>query len=118
MAWASHAMLRGISSVRCMFVIIRSSARCKKSVTKFSAPDSHFTSGSSLMQSDSGLLRWLKVPSLYNAFQGPVGGNLLRRRLIEIILAAINDLRDALPCLLTFRWLILHHLKSDQRLAY
>ena len=35
------------------------------------------------MQSDSGLLRWLKVPSLYNAFQGVIGGNLLRRRLIE-----------------------------------
>jgi SAM-dependent methyltransferase len=35
------------------------------------------------MQSDSGLLRWLKVPSLYNAFQGAIGGNVLRRRLIE-----------------------------------
>jgi SAM-dependent methyltransferase len=35
------------------------------------------------MQSDSGLLRWLKVPSLYNAFQGAIGGNLLRRRLIQ-----------------------------------
>ncbi len=35
------------------------------------------------MQSDSGLLRWLKVPSLYNAFQGAIGGNLLRRRLLE-----------------------------------
>jgi len=35
------------------------------------------------MQSDSGLLRWLKVPSLYNAFQGAVGGNVLRRRLIQ-----------------------------------
>ena len=35
------------------------------------------------MQSDSGLLRWLKVPSLYNAFQGAIGGNFLRRRLIE-----------------------------------
>jgi SAM-dependent methyltransferase len=35
------------------------------------------------MQSDSGLLRWLKVPFLYNAFQGAVGRTALRRRLIE-----------------------------------
>jgi SAM-dependent methyltransferase len=35
------------------------------------------------MQSNSGLLRWLKVPFLYNAFQGAVGGSALRRRLIE-----------------------------------
>jgi SAM-dependent methyltransferase len=35
------------------------------------------------MQSDSGLSRWLKVPFLYNAFQGAVGGRALRRRLIE-----------------------------------
>src|SRR5215211_824419 len=35
------------------------------------------------MESDSGLLRWLKVPSLYNAFQAVVGGNTLRRRLIR-----------------------------------
>ena len=35
------------------------------------------------MQSDSGLLRWLKVPCFYNAFQGAIGGNVLRRRLIQ-----------------------------------
>jgi SAM-dependent methyltransferase len=35
------------------------------------------------MQSDSGLLRWLKVPFLYNVFQGAVGANALRRRLIQ-----------------------------------
>jgi SAM-dependent methyltransferase len=35
------------------------------------------------MQSDSGLLRWLKVPFLYNLFQGVVGGNALRRRVIQ-----------------------------------
>ena len=35
------------------------------------------------MQSDSGLLRWLKVPFLYNVFQGVVGGNALRRRIIQ-----------------------------------
>jgi SAM-dependent methyltransferase len=35
------------------------------------------------MQNDSGLLRWLKVPFLYNLFQGVVGGNALRRRIIQ-----------------------------------
>jgi hypothetical protein len=35
------------------------------------------------MQSDSGLLRWLKVPFLYSLFQGAVGGNALRRRVIQ-----------------------------------
>ncbi len=35
------------------------------------------------MQSDSGLLRWLKVPCLYNVFQAVVGGNALRRRIIQ-----------------------------------
>jgi SAM-dependent methyltransferase len=35
------------------------------------------------MQSDSGLLRWLKVPSLYNVFSAVVGGNELRRRIIQ-----------------------------------
>ena len=35
------------------------------------------------MQSDSGLLRWLKVPFLYNVFQAAVGGNALRRKLIQ-----------------------------------
>ena len=35
------------------------------------------------MESHSGLLRWLKVPSLYNAFQGVIGGNALRRKLIQ-----------------------------------
>jgi SAM-dependent methyltransferase len=35
------------------------------------------------MESDSGLLRWLKVPSLYNAFQAVVGGPALRRRLFR-----------------------------------
>ena len=35
------------------------------------------------MQSDSGLLRWLKVPFLYNLFQGVVGGNAWRRRIIR-----------------------------------
>ena len=35
------------------------------------------------MQSDSGLLRWLKVPCLYNVFQTVVGGKALRRRIIQ-----------------------------------
>ena len=35
------------------------------------------------MQSDSGLLRWLKVPWLYNVFQAVVGGNALGRRFIQ-----------------------------------
>jgi|SRR5215813_2223406 len=35
------------------------------------------------MQSDSGLLRWLKVPCLYNVFQAVVGGNALGRRFIK-----------------------------------
>jgi SAM-dependent methyltransferase len=35
------------------------------------------------MQSNSGLLRWLKVPFLYKAFQDAVGGSALYRRLIE-----------------------------------
>jgi len=35
------------------------------------------------MQSDSGLLGWLKVPSVYNAFSAAVGGNVLRRSLIQ-----------------------------------
>ena len=35
------------------------------------------------MQSDSGLLRWLNVPFVYNAFSAAVGANALRRKLIE-----------------------------------
>ena len=35
------------------------------------------------MQSDSGLLGWLKVPSVYNVFSAAVGGNALRRSLIR-----------------------------------
>ncbi len=35
------------------------------------------------MQSDSGLLGWLKVPSVYNMFSAAVGGNVLRRSLIQ-----------------------------------
>jgi SAM-dependent methyltransferase len=35
------------------------------------------------MQSNSGLLRWLKAPFVYNLFQGVVGGNALRRRIIR-----------------------------------
>jgi cyclopropane fatty-acyl-phospholipid synthase-like methyltransferase len=35
------------------------------------------------MQCDSGLLGWLKVPFVYNAFQAAVGATALRRRLIE-----------------------------------
>ncbi|HEY7001197.1 MAG TPA: class I SAM-dependent methyltransferase [Candidatus Udaeobacter sp.] len=35
------------------------------------------------MQNDSGLSHWLKIPLLYNAFQGAVGGNALRRRIME-----------------------------------
>jgi SAM-dependent methyltransferase len=34
------------------------------------------------MQSNAGLLRWLKMPFLYNLFQGVVGGNALRRRIL------------------------------------
>lgn len=35
------------------------------------------------MQSNAGLLHWLKVPFVYNLFQGLVGGNALRRRIIQ-----------------------------------
>jgi hypothetical protein len=35
------------------------------------------------MESDSGLLRWLKVPFLYNLFQEAVGAKAVRRRLIQ-----------------------------------
>ena len=35
------------------------------------------------MESDSGLLGWLKVPSIYNVFSAAVGGNVLRRSLIQ-----------------------------------
>jgi SAM-dependent methyltransferase len=35
------------------------------------------------MQSNSGLLRWLRVPFLYNLFQDAVGANALRRRIIR-----------------------------------
>src|SRR5438552_9717340 len=35
------------------------------------------------MQSNAGLLRWLKAPFLYNLCQGVVGGNALRRRIIQ-----------------------------------
>jgi len=35
------------------------------------------------MQSNSGLLRWLKVPSLYNLFQDVVGANAFRRKIIR-----------------------------------
>ena len=35
------------------------------------------------MQSESGLLRWLNVPLVYNAFSAVVGANALRRRLIQ-----------------------------------
>lgn len=35
------------------------------------------------METDAGLLRWLKMPFLYNLFQGVVGGNALRRRIIR-----------------------------------
>ena len=35
------------------------------------------------MQSNSGLLRWLKVPCLYNLLQDAVGGNALRRKVIQ-----------------------------------
>lgn len=35
------------------------------------------------MESDSGLLGWLKVPSVYNVFSAAVGADVLRRRLIQ-----------------------------------
>ena len=35
------------------------------------------------MQCDSGLLGWLKIPFLYNAFQAAVGATALRRRVIQ-----------------------------------
>jgi ubiquinone/menaquinone biosynthesis C-methylase UbiE len=35
------------------------------------------------MQSNSGLLRWLKVPFLYDLFQDAIGGNALRRNVIQ-----------------------------------
>jgi len=41
------------------------------------------TSFSNSMQSDSGLLRWLKVPFLYNLFQEAVGAKAARGRLIQ-----------------------------------
>src|SRR5262249_37124560 len=39
--------------------------------------------GKGTMQSDSGLLQWLKVPFLYNLFGAAVGANALRRRLVQ-----------------------------------
>ena len=35
------------------------------------------------MQSDSGLLGWLGHPTMYNVFSAAVGGNVLRRRLVQ-----------------------------------
>ncbi|MGE5212199.1 MAG: class I SAM-dependent methyltransferase [Nitrospirota bacterium] len=35
------------------------------------------------MQCDSGLLGWLRVPFLYNAFQAAVGATALRRKVLE-----------------------------------
>jgi hypothetical protein len=35
------------------------------------------------MQSNSGLLRWLKVPFFYNLFQDAIGGNALRRTVLQ-----------------------------------
>src|SRR5207244_13390085 len=35
------------------------------------------------MQCDSGLQRWLKIPRLYNLLQDTVGGNALRRKVIQ-----------------------------------
>ena len=35
------------------------------------------------MQTDSGIFRWLKVPSLYNLFQEAAGANAVRRTLIR-----------------------------------
>ena len=35
------------------------------------------------MQSDSGILRWLRVPFLYNLFQEAAGANAVRRALIR-----------------------------------
>jgi ubiquinone/menaquinone biosynthesis C-methylase UbiE len=35
------------------------------------------------MQSDSGVLRWLNIPFVYNVFSAAVGANALRRRLIQ-----------------------------------
>jgi SAM-dependent methyltransferase len=35
------------------------------------------------MQTESGLLGWLKIPSVYNLFSAAVGGNVLRRSLIR-----------------------------------
>jgi len=44
------------------------------------------------MQCDSGLLGWLKVPFVYNAFQAAVGATALRRRLIQNhVRPKIND---------------------------
>src|ERR1043166_3787686 len=43
----------------------------------------HATRLGPAMQTDSGLLRWLKVPWLYNVFQAVVGGNALGRRFIQ-----------------------------------
>ncbi len=35
------------------------------------------------MQCDAGLQRWLKIPRLYNLLQDTVGGNALRRKVIQ-----------------------------------
>ena len=35
------------------------------------------------MQTDSGILRWLKVPFLYNLFQEAAGANAVRRSLVR-----------------------------------
>ena len=50
------------------------------------ARDILFTNGSKRewdMESNSGLLRWLNVPFLYDAFQAAVGATALLRRLIQ-----------------------------------
>jgi hypothetical protein len=50
------------------------------------ARDILFTNGSTRerdMESDSELLRWLKVLFLYKAFQAAVGATVLLRRLIQ-----------------------------------
>lgn len=60
------------------------------------------------MQCDSGLLGWLKVPFLYNAFQAAVGATALSRRLIENhVRAKPNDKVIDIGCgsALALQWL-------------
>ena len=74
------------------------------------------------MQSDSGLLRWLNVPFVYNAFSAAVGANALRRRLIQKhVRAKPGDKVIDIGCgsALALRWLPeVHYVGLDMNPNY